>query len=141
MKKLFAIIAVFGLLFLSANVNSFAQEEMNTEGTQQVQDVDTTGAVEDSAATVDEALTEKAVIDVPPAEQPKSLHQQLKQKFIEGGATFMSFVLISLILGLALAIERIIYLNLATTNTDKLLKNVEAKSGFSLKFINPVYII
>jgi len=38
----------------------------------------------------------------------------------------MSFVLIALILGLALAIERIIYLNLATTNTTKLLQNVES---------------
>jgi biopolymer transport protein ExbB len=39
---------------------------------------------------------------------------------------FMSFVLIALILGLALCIERIIYLNLATTNTKKLLENIEA---------------
>jgi len=37
----------------------------------------------------------------------------------------MGFVLLTLIFGLALAIERIIYLNLATTNTDKLLKKVE----------------
>jgi biopolymer transport protein ExbB len=54
------------------------------------------------------------------------LHQIVKAKFIEGGATFMAFVLLCLILGLALAIERIIYLNLATTNTDKLLSKIEA---------------
>ncbi|MDD4108350.1 MAG: MotA/TolQ/ExbB proton channel family protein [Prolixibacteraceae bacterium] len=59
------------------------------------------------------------------AEQGKSLHSQLKQKFIEGGPAFMSFVLITLILGLAFAIERVLYLNLATTNTKKLLTNVE----------------
>jgi biopolymer transport protein ExbB len=53
------------------------------------------------------------------------LHSQLKQKFIEGEPTFMSFVLITLILGLAFAIERVLYLNLATSNTKKLLADVE----------------
>jgi biopolymer transport protein ExbB len=59
------------------------------------------------------------------AEQGQSLHSQLKQKFIEGGPSFMSFVLITLILGLAFAIERVLYLNLSTTNTKKLLAKVE----------------
>ncbi|MFM1931847.1 MAG: hypothetical protein RL226_1150, partial [Bacteroidota bacterium] len=60
-----------------------------------------------------------------------SFHQEMKRRFIEGGAGFMATVLICLIIGLALAIERIIYLNLATTNTAKLLGNVESalKSG------------
>jgi biopolymer transport protein ExbB len=49
----------------------------------------------------------------------------LKIKFIEGGPAFMGFVLVALILGLAIAFERIIYLNLAGTNTDKLLRKVE----------------
>jgi biopolymer transport protein ExbB len=53
------------------------------------------------------------------------IHQQLKIKFIEGGAGFMGVVLLSLVLGLAICIERIIYLNLATVNTQKLLKKVE----------------
>ncbi len=53
-------------------------------------------------------------------------HQMLKNRFIEGGPAFMALVLICLILGLAFAIERIIYLNMASTNTDKLLANVEA---------------
>ncbi len=53
------------------------------------------------------------------------VYQQVKAKFIEGGAEFMGAVLLSLIFGLALAVERIIYLNLATTNTKKLLANVE----------------
>ena len=59
------------------------------------------------------------------AEEGQSLHSQLKQTFIDGGPMFMSFVLISLILGLAFAIERVLYLNLATSNTKKLLANVE----------------
>ncbi|MCW5899669.1 MAG: MotA/TolQ/ExbB proton channel family protein [Flavobacteriales bacterium] len=58
-------------------------------------------------------------------------HQMLKQRFIEGDPTFMAPVLICLILGLAIVIERIIYLNMATTNTTKLLDSVEnaIKSG------------
>ena len=53
------------------------------------------------------------------------VYQQLKEKFIEGGAGFMASVLICLILGLAVAIERSIYLTLSTTNTQKLLAKVE----------------
>ena len=50
-----------------------------------------------------------------------SFTQELKTRFIEGGPGFMGIVLICLILGLAIAIERIIFLNLATTNTKKLI--------------------
>lgn len=60
-----------------------------------------------------------------PAEVEKTFHQELKQRFIEGGAGFMGIVLITLILGLAIAIERIIYLNMASTNTQKLVGSVE----------------
>jgi len=56
-------------------------------------------------------------------EQP--VHQQLKVKFIEGGVGFMGIILVTLVLGLAIAIERILYLNFATVNTEKLLKKVE----------------
>ena len=54
-----------------------------------------------------------------------SFTQELKTRFIEGGPGFMGIVLICLILGLAISIERIIYLNLATTNTKKLTSGVE----------------
>ena len=56
----------------------------------------------------------------------ESFHQALKVKFIEGSADFMSLVAITLIFGLAFILERIIYLNLADTNADKLLKGIEA---------------
>jgi len=65
-----------------------------------------------------------------PVEQ--SFHQGIKNKFIEGGVGYMWPILICLILGLAVAIERSITLNLATTNTKKLLSKVEdalAKGG------------
>ncbi len=51
--------------------------------------------------------------------------QVLKNKFIEGGAGFMGIVLLALILGLAIAIERIIYLNMASTNTNSLVSSIE----------------
>lgn len=116
MKKLFAFIAVLGMLYFGASNNAVAQEDTT--------DTATTEVAEDSAPAVDlaaDAEEEAAAA----SEEGKSLHSQLKQKFIEGGPTFMSFVLISLILGLALALERVIYLNLSTTNTKKLLANVE----------------
>ena len=57
--------------------------------------------------------------------ETQTFHQVLKQNFIDGGPGFMGIVLVALILGLAIAIERIIYLNMATTNTKKLLANVD----------------
>ena len=56
-------------------------------------------------------------------EQP--LNQALKQKFIEGGPAFMSLIIICLIIGLALAIERILYLSFSKINTKKLVEKVE----------------
>lgn len=53
------------------------------------------------------------------------VYQQIKAKFIEGGVGFMGTILLCLVLGLAIALERIIYLNLSTTNTKKLLESVE----------------
>ncbi len=112
MKRLFALIAVFGMLFFMASNVALAQEEdAATEPAAQEEQVDMTVDQEEEAAAA--------------AEEGKSLHSQLKQKFIEGNPTFMAFVLVSLILGLAFAIERVLYLNLATSNTKKLLANVE----------------
>lgn len=54
-----------------------------------------------------------------------TVHQQIKRKFIEGGAGFMAVILLCFIFGLAIAIERIIYLNLSATNTKKLLDDIE----------------
>jgi biopolymer transport protein ExbB len=116
MKKLFALIALTGMLSLLASNVSFAQEPEAEEAAAGM--ADTTAAVEEEPA----ALTEEEPGE---AETDMSLHKQVKRLFIEGGATFMGFVLLTLIFGLALAIERIIYLNLSTTNTDKLLTKIE----------------
>ena len=61
------------------------------------------------------------------AQESSTGFQVLKEKFIEGDWRFMSLVLICLILGLAFCIERIITLNLATTNTDKLMRRIDEK--------------
>jgi len=53
------------------------------------------------------------------------LHNVFKEMYIKGGVPWMTPILLLLLLGLAIAIERIIYLNLATVNTDKLLQKVE----------------
>ncbi len=113
MKKLFAFIAVLGMLYIGASNNAVAQDDTAEQATTEA----AAPAVDLAADAEEEAAAA--------AEEGKSLHSQLKQKFIEGGPTFMSFVLITLILGLALALERVIYLNLSTTNTKKLLVNVE----------------
>jgi len=57
--------------------------------------------------------------------EERSFHQAVKEKFIEGGVEFMTPILIFLIIGLAISIERIITLNLETTNAKKLINEVE----------------
>ncbi len=118
MKKLFALLTIVGLLTFGISNGVLAQvDETAPDSTEQVDSTATdSAAVEQPAETL---TTEDPV----PEEQ--SFHQVIKEKFIEGGAGFMGIVLIALILGLALSIERILYLNLATTNTRKLLESVE----------------
>jgi len=77
-------------------------------------------------AAVEEQVVEEPAPVVVEEEKPLSFHEVLKEKFIEGGPGFMGIVLLALIFGLAISIERIIYLSLATVNTTKLLKNVES---------------
>ncbi|TFH27803.1 MAG: MotA/TolQ/ExbB proton channel family protein [Bacteroidia bacterium] len=110
MKKLFALIAVFGMLFMGASI--FAQDE-------------TTDAPAAEEVAVQKVTAPAATTDAEDQGGIAVLHTTLKTKFIEGGAGFMGAVLLTLIFGLALAFERVIYLNLAATNTDKLLGAVE----------------
>jgi biopolymer transport protein ExbB len=116
MKKLFALIAVLTIFMFGMSVNVLAQEQTEV-ATEEVAGVDSVGV----DLTTD--VVEEAAMAV---EENKSLHSQIKQKFIEGGPGFMALVLITLILGLAFSIERIIYLNLSTTNTKKLIEKIES---------------
>jgi biopolymer transport protein ExbB len=124
MKKLFAIIAVFGAMTFGLSQSAMAQDEVETAAA-----ADTTAVSQDStevdsaavdAAAVTDAVAEDSVVE-------GSLHKELKTKFIEGGADFMSLVAIALVLGLAFCIERIVYLSLAEVNTKKLLESLEEK--------------
>ncbi len=89
-----------------------------------------TATVEETSDSVVAAEEAAPVVPVAVTEEAKEgglgvLHYQVKTKFIEGGAGFMSTILLCLIFGLAIALERVIYLNLATTDTNKLLTGVE----------------
>lgn len=130
MKK--GLTFLYSMMFMFASVSISAQDQME----EAVEEVVTEEVATEEVATeevVEEASTEEmasAPVAEEAQEEPK-FHQILKAKFIEGGAFFMGIVLIALILGLAICIERIIYLILSTTNTSKLLVEVEnaLKSG------------
>ena len=107
MKKIFMFLAVMGVMAFSAQ-NAAAQDEQAAEPT----------ATEEVAAPAAEETLDG------PEEVP--MHQALKTKFIEGGAGFMALVIACLILGLALCIERILYLSFSKTNSKKLLAKIEA---------------
>jgi len=104
MKRLFSILAIacimaFGTVNAKTNANPISIVET------------VVSAQEEGTAAADS--------------EDVGFHQELKKRFIEGGPGFMGIVLLCLILGLAIAIERIIFLNLSTTNSKKLTQNVE----------------
>lgn len=82
-------------------------------------------AVEEATQEVEAPAPTPTIIDDDIVAEELSFHQVVKEKFIEGDPLYMTPVLICLILGLAVALERIITLNLSTTNTKKLLVKVE----------------
>jgi biopolymer transport protein ExbB len=110
MKKLFAIFALVGVL---ASSTLLAQQDTIPS--------DTSGA----ASTPVTATDDSAVTDAPVEDENQSFHEVLKDLFIDGGVEYMTPILICMIIGLAISIERIITLNLATTNTKALLTNIE----------------
>ena len=97
MKKLFLILSV--ALFALGTVNAFAQEAA--------------AAVEETAVVADPEIA------------GESMHHILMQKFLEGGWEWMLPVLLCLVIGLAVAIERILYLTLSTINKKKFIAKVE----------------
>ena len=123
MKKLIALLA---MVFLLAGVQYVQAQDQLEDDTTELADVDTTALVADSAMAVlqadlsgdDSELNE---------EEGGGLHKQLKRKFIEGSAGFMSLVALALVLGLAFCIERIIYLTLSEVDTKRLVNDVDAK--------------
>ena len=112
MKKLFAIVAVMGVLTFGSTQLAQAQDAPAAEQTEQA-------APAAQAAPADEAAA-------PVVAEEGGIHKEIKTKFIEGTASFMSLVAIALVIGLAFCIERIIYLSLAEINTKKFIAAIEA---------------
>ena len=122
MKRLIALLA---MVFLLAGVQYVQAQDELTDDTTELEDVDTTALVADSAmAALQSDLSDE---DGELMEEGGGLHKQLKRKFIEGSASFMSLVALALVLGLAFCIERIIYLTLSEVDTKRLMKDVDAK--------------
>lgn len=108
MKKVLALFAFAGFLTFGIS-NEVVAQEPDSNGTE-INATETVSGEELAPAANDGEY---------------SLTTKLKIRFIEGGPGFMGIVLLCLIFGLALVIERIVYLNLATTNSKKLLENIE----------------
>ena len=114
MKKLFLMLSVAMLTFGSANV--FAQENTETAAP----------ATEEVAAPAEDAVAEEAAVNAEVQIEGETMHHVLMQKFLEGGWGWMLPILIALVLGLAIAIERILYLAFSSINTKKFMAQVEA---------------
>ncbi len=115
MKKLIALLTLAGMLTLGfSNIVVAQDDEATTDNTEMTAD-STTMEEAPASTTLDENLDEE-----------KGFQQILKEQFIAGDWRFMGIVLLTLVAGLALCIERIIYLNLSTTNNQKLLNQVES---------------
>ena len=115
MKKLFLVLAVAALSFSTAIAQEAATAAPAEEAT--VENAEAAPVAEE--AVVEEAINPEVQI------AGDSLHHVLMQKFLEGGWGWMLPILIVLVLGLAIAIERILFLGLSTINTKKFIAQVE----------------
>ncbi len=121
MKNFLSYFIIAGLL-ATASMTAYAQDQMDTS--EMIASEDTLSMASPDSV-MEEIVEEVVVMEEEVVEEEASFHQVIKQQFIDGGPEFMGIVLICLILGLAISIERIIHLNLATTNVSKLLTNVD----------------
>ncbi|MBR1644642.1 MAG: MotA/TolQ/ExbB proton channel family protein [Bacteroidales bacterium] len=121
MKKVIALMSIFSLLTFS-NFNSAVAQE-TTEPVAATEQVATENEATEAVTAEEEVVAEQVSTEA----ADKTFHQVLKEKYIQGGAGWMTPVLLCLILGMALVIERILYLNMASTNVNKLLEDIEAK--------------
>jgi len=110
MKKIISSLAIALTLTIGFTGISNAQDSTASQ-----EEVST--AAQEGSATSKTAEEEKLEL---------TFVQTLKQKYIEGDVLWMTPVLICMIIGMALSIERVIYLNLATIDTKKFLNDVDA---------------
>ena len=122
MKKLIAFLMVAGLMtFGFSNLVVAQEEQAQTEQTEQ------TVAPEQQPEVAPVETVEEVTPAVDNAAKPATFRESIKKQFIDGGPAFMGIVLIILLIGMAISIERIIYLTLASANSKKLLAGIEAK--------------
>lgn len=117
MKKVFVLFFALLLSVCTYNNVIIAQDGPDSNATETVDTPET------SVETIPQA---EELPKIEEAEVERSAHQKIKKNFIDGGWQFMAIVLVCLILGLAIAIERIITLSLATVNTKKLVADLES---------------
>ena len=128
LKMAFIWLFAFSFLLVANAQKAADSTKMPTANSQQLIANDTLTAGNDTL-TADSAM---ALIDADLAgpddmAEGGGLHKQLKRKFLEGSAGFMSMVALALVLGLAFCIERIVYLTLSEVNTKKLMAAVDSK--------------
>ena len=111
------VMSIFGTAVVEAQV-----KEAVTDSVTATTPDSAAANIADSAAT--ELIAEDELLET---EDEGGLHKQLKSKFIEGSAGFMSLVALALVIGLAFCIERIIYLTLSEINAKKLMDNIGNK--------------
>ena len=117
MKKLFLVLAVAAMTFSTAIAQEAAPANAEQPATEQVEAVEAAEAVEAPVEAAIDAETEIA---------GETMHHVLMQKFLEGSWGWMLPILVVLVLGMAIAIERILFLALSTINTKKFIAQVEA---------------
>ncbi len=118
MKKVFAIIAMMGVMTFGMTQSVYAQDETAVADTAAVEQVD---SLAQDTTTVEEVAAPEATVE------EAGMYKNLKTKFIEGNAGFMALVAIALVIGLAFCIERIIYLSLSDVKVKDMIEGVEAK--------------
>lgn len=135
MKKVISSLMIAGMMTFGFSTVSLADDSTSVVGAENdaIEAVDSTAndALTDLTSTEEES-TEEIVEENTAAVQDLGFVSKIKQKFIEGDPFWMGIVLIALIIGVALCIERIVYLNLSTINTKQFLEDVEsalAKGG------------
>lgn len=107
----------------------FGTSVVEAQSKEAVTDSVTTTLTDSTAKSVADSTTSDLIVEdeLLDTEETSGLHNQLKSKFIEGNAGFMSLVALALVIGLAFCIERIIYLTLSEINAKKLLNTIGEK--------------
>ena len=125
MKHIRICIATMAIVAMSI----FGTSVMEAQSKEAVTDSVTTALTDSTAKSVSDSTTSDLIVEdeLLETEETGGLHKQLKSKFIEGSAGFMSLVALALVIGLAFCIERIIYLTLSEINAKKLMNTIGSK--------------